>query len=169
MGVRLFSARNALEANLSAGPHRDRPNGQAFHGRLLEAGALLLFFAAAFLALSLASYRVDPFDPTQQGSDLAGATGAAIASVLVQGFGVVAWLLPLDLALLGKPVFRGRVPRNWGYRVSADVLVGVVLPALFHVWEEGLTSFVSVRGARNLGMLFGELSRQAFSTLGSFL
>ena len=36
--------------------------------------SLLLFFAAAFLALSLASYRVDPFDPTQQGSDLAGAT-----------------------------------------------------------------------------------------------
>ena len=50
MGVRLFSARNALAANLPAGAEHDRPKGQQFHGRLLEAGALLLFSAAAFLA-----------------------------------------------------------------------------------------------------------------------
>ncbi|MES1188928.1 MAG: DNA translocase FtsK 4TM domain-containing protein, partial [Myxococcales bacterium] len=147
----------------------DRPNGQQFHGRLLEAGALLLFFAAAFLALSLASYRIDPFDPTQGGSNLAGATGAAIAAVLVQGFGVVAWLLPLDLALLGAPLFRARVPHNLGYRVAADVLVGVVLSALVQVAAPELTSFGSASAAGNVGMLFGELSRQAFSTLGSFL
>ena len=147
----------------------DRPNGQQFHGRLLEAGALLLFFAAAFLALSLASYRVDPFDPTQGGGNLAGATGAAIAAVLVQGFGVVAWLLPLDLALLGAPLFRGRVPDNLGYRVAADVLVGVVMAALVQVTAPELMSFGSASAAGNVGMLFGELSRQAFSTLGSFL
>ena len=169
MGVRLFSPRNVLEANLPAPAERDRPKGQQFHGRLLEAGALLLFFAAAFLALSLASYRIDPFDPTQGGSDLAGATGAAIAAVLVQGFGVVAWLLPLDLALLGAPLFRARVPDNLGYRVAADVLVGVVLAALVQVAAPELTAFGSVSAAGNVGMLFGELSRQAFSTLGSFL
>jgi DNA segregation ATPase FtsK/SpoIIIE, S-DNA-T family len=173
MGVRLFSPRNALEANLPgaapAAGSQDRPKGQQFHGRLLEAGALLLFFGAAFLALSLASYRVDPFDPTQGGSDLAGATGAAIAAVLVQGFGVVAWLLPLDLALLGAPLFRGRVPESLGYRIAADVLVGVVLSALVQVTAPELTSFGSVSAAGNVGMLFGELSRQAFSTLGSFL
>ncbi len=169
MGVRLFSPRNALVANLPAAAERDRPEGQQFHGRLLEAGALLLFFAAAFLALSLASYRIDPFDPSQGGSNLAGATGAAIAAVLVQGFGVVAWLLPLDLALLGAPLFRGRVPDNLGYRVAADVLVGVVLAALVQVTAPELTSFGSASAAGNVGMLFGELSRQAFSTLGSFL
>jgi DNA segregation ATPase FtsK/SpoIIIE, S-DNA-T family len=177
MGVRLFSPRNALEGNFPstapgtapAARAEDRPKGQRFHGRLLEAGALLLFFAAAFLALSLASFRVDPFDPTQGGSDLAGATGAAIAAVLVQGFGVVAWLLPLDLALLGAPLFRGRVPESLGYRIAADVLVGVVLSALVQVTAPELTSFGSVSAAGNVGMLFGELSRQAFSTLGSFL
>jgi S-DNA-T family DNA segregation ATPase FtsK/SpoIIIE len=169
MGVRLFSARNALEANIPASATQDRPKSKQLHGRLLEAGALLLFFAAAFLALSLASFRVDLFDPTQHGSDLAGATGAAIAAVLVQGFGVVAWLLPLDLALLGTPLFRGRVPENLGYRVAADVLVGVVLAALVQVAAPELTSFGSVSAAGNVGMLFGELSRQAFSTLGSFL
>ncbi len=173
MGVRLFSARNALEANLAprspAPADHDRPKGQQFHGRLLEAAALLLFSAAAFLALSLASFRIDPFDPTQGGSDLAGATGAAIAAVLVQGFGVVAWLLPLDLALLGAPLFRGRVPDNLGYRVAADVLVGVVLSALVQVAAPELTGFGSASAAGNVGMLFGELSRQAFSTLGSFL
>lgn len=176
MGVRLFSARNALEAGGSAPSASElpttaqgRPNGQAFHGRLLEAAALLLFFGAAFLALSLASYRVDPYDPTQRGADLAGATGAAVAALLVQGFGVVAWLLPLDLVLLGAPLFRGRVPENLGYRVAADVLVGVVLAALVQVSAPELTSFGALSAAGNVGMLFGELSRQAFSTLGSFL
>ena len=130
---------------------------------------MLLFFGAAFLALSLASYRIDPFDPTQGGSNLAGATGAAIAGVLVQGFGVVAWLLPLDLALLGAPLFRARVPADLGYRVAADVLVGVVLSALVQVAAPELTSFGAVSAAGNVGMLFGELSREAFSTLGSFL
>src|SRR6188508_608237 len=106
MGVRLFSARNVASASASAGsgpqmlPSGERPAGQGFHGRWLEAAALLLFFAAAFQALSLASYSVDPFDPSLRGSDLAGATGALVAGVLVQGFGVVAWLIPLDLVLL---------------------------------------------------------------------
>lgn len=178
MGVRLFSARNALEAaaagagqasNPGSATSAHRPVGQQFHGRLLEAAALLLFFSAAFLALSLASYRIDPFDPTQHGGDLAGATGAAIAAVLVQGFGVVAWLLPIDLALLGAPLFRARVPQNLGHRVAADVLVGVVLAALVQVAAPELTAFGAVSAAGNVGMLFGELSRQAFSTLGSFL
>ncbi len=177
MGVRLFSPRNALEAGAStSGPlgassnsSRDRPNGQQFHGRLLEAAALLLFFTAAFLALSLASYRIDPYDPTLRGSDLAGATGAAVAATLVQGFGVVAWLLPVDLVLLGAPLFKARVPENLGYRVAADVLVGVVLAALVQVAAPELTAFGGVSAAGNVGMLFGELSREAFSTLGSFL
>ncbi|MDF3067304.1 MAG: uncharacterized protein K0R38_2905 [Polyangiaceae bacterium] len=175
MGVRLFSPRNAFEAGHSPDSSRpahssqDRPNGQQFHGRLLEAAALLLFFAAAFVALSLASYRIDPYDPALSGSDLAGATGAAVAAVLVQGFGVVAWLLPIDLVLLGAPLFRGRVPENLGYRVAADVLVGVVMAALVQVTAPELTAFGAVSAAGNVGMLFGELSRQAFSTLGSFL
>ncbi|HKY38519.1 MAG TPA: DNA translocase FtsK 4TM domain-containing protein [Polyangiaceae bacterium] len=174
MGVRLFSARNTLAAGSLASPAgqpppQDRPSVQGFHGRLSEAAALLLFFGAAFLALALASYRIDPFDPTQRGSDLTGATGSLIASVLVQGFGVVAWLLPVDLALLGAPLFRGRVPNSLGYRVAADVLVGVVLAALVQVVAPELVAFGSVSAAGNVGMLFGELSRQAFSTLGSFL
>ncbi|HEY6077780.1 MAG TPA: DNA translocase FtsK 4TM domain-containing protein, partial [Polyangiaceae bacterium] len=191
--MRLFSARNVAGAStssplaagalgapaphqrhFSAGPDQqlasgERPAGPGFHGRLLEAAALLLFFAGAFLALSLASYSVDPFDPNLRGSDLAGATGALVAGVLVQGFGVVAWLVPLDLVLLGAPLFRGRVPTNLGYRVAADVLVGVVLAALVQVTAPELTAFGSLSAAGNVGMLFGELSRQAFSTLGSFL
>ena len=170
MGVRLFSPRNAVATGMPGQVTQDdRPKGQPLHGRLLEAAALLLFFAAAFLALALASYRIDPFDPTQRGGDLAGATGAALAALLVQGFGVVAWLLPLDLALLGAPLFRGRAPENLGYRVAADVLVGVVLAALVQVAAPELTSFGAASAAGNVGMLFGELSRQAFSTLGSFL
>jgi S-DNA-T family DNA segregation ATPase FtsK/SpoIIIE len=47
--------------------------------------------------------------------------------------------------------------------------VGVVLSALVQVTAPELTSFGAASAAGNVGMLFGELSRQAFSTLGSFL
>ena len=104
MGVRLFSARNALEASSSLPPAAarsgDRPDGPRFHGRLLEAAALLLFSAAAFLALSLASYRIDPFDPALSGADLAGATvHATFAPGAVAFLFTFAFTLALALAI----------------------------------------------------------------------
>ena len=43
------------------------------------------------------------------------------------------------------------------------------MAALVQVTAPELMSFGSASAAGNVGMLFGELSRQAFSTLGSFL
>jgi S-DNA-T family DNA segregation ATPase FtsK/SpoIIIE len=136
---------------------------------VLEAAALLLLFGAAFLLLALGSHEVDPFDPSRRGQDWAGAFGALIAGVLVQGFGIVSWLLPLDLVLIALPLLRGRIAENLGYRVAADLLVAVVLAALAQVAAPGAQAFGAAPASGNVGLLFGELSRQAFSTLGSFL
>src|SRR5688572_8351868 len=120
MNVRLFSPRPAEGSSFSTG---SGPNGAAGQypvpgGRLREAAALLLFAGSLFLSLALASYRVDPSDPSLSGSNWAGAAGAALAAILVQGFGIVAWLVPLDLAFFAAPLFKGRRAEAVGLRIA---------------------------------------------------
>jgi S-DNA-T family DNA segregation ATPase FtsK/SpoIIIE len=166
MGVRLFSPR---PATFSTAP---TPVGSASgqpYGRWREAAALLLFAGATFVALALVSFRVDPDDPTIHGGDWVGAAGSAIARLLVQGFGVVAWLAPLELGLLGRPLIRGRLPENLGLRVAGDLVVAIILSALAEVALPDAVSFGHAPFAGNVGLLFGEMMREGFSTVGSFL
>jgi len=167
MNVRLFSPRPATGSDLSTG-------GSSLHagpvqGRLREAAALLLWAGAAFVTLSLASYEVDPVDPGISGPNWAGAAGAALASVLVQGFGVVAWLLPVELGVLAAPLFRGQKPELLGLRIAGDLVVAIVLSALVQVAAPNSVAFHGALAAGNVGLLFGELMRELFSTIGSFL
>ncbi len=154
---------------------RDAPAGSSpsvrnsVPGRIREAAALLLFALGAFLALSLLSYKADPHDPSLTGRDWAGPVGAGLAALLVRGFGIVAWLAPVDLALLGAPLFRGRPLGPIGLRLAGDLLVGIIVAALVQVAMPSLTVFGAMRGGGNVGLLFGELMRAMFSTLGSFL
>jgi len=140
-----------------------------FFGRLFETCALLLFAGAAFLFLALATARVDPLDPAVQGANWMGPVGASVAAVLIQGFGLVAWLLPLEIALCGAPLFRGQRPHALGLRVAGDLVVAIVLSALVQVALPEALVFGNAPAAGNVGLLFGELMREAFSTLGSFL
>src|SRR6478609_3611730 len=175
MGARLFSSRAAaggpgLEASASHSEHVGaQPARARFFGRLFETGALLLFAGAAFLFLALATARVDPLDPAVHGANWVGPVGGNIASVLIQGFGLVAWLLPLEIALVGAPLFRGQRPHALGLRVAGDLIVAIVLSALVQVAAPEALVFGSAPAAGNVGLLFGELMREAFSTLGSFL
>jgi len=171
MGAKLFS-------------HRPAANGPAFGSstatsgalgrsrvasRLLEATALLLFAGAAFLVLSLATARIDPLDPSVHGPNWMGPAGGNVAAILIQGFGLVAWLLPLEIALCGAPLFRGQQPRALGLRIAGDLVVAIVLSALVQVAAGEAVVFGNAPAAGNVGLLFGELMREAFSTLGSFL
>src|SRR5688572_12270629 len=132
MGARPFSPRNShsvpaspvMGAPAGAGP----PAAGLRRGR--EAAALCLFAVSLFLALSLASFRADPYDPRVAGSDWMGPVGAAVAGFLVQGFGLVAWLVPLELALIGAPLLRGRPGDPVGQRLFGDLIVAIVLSAL---------------------------------------
>ena len=170
MGAKLFSTRAAaggpgLEAPSSA---EIRPRSR-FFGRLFETSALLLFTGAAFLFLALATARVDPLDPAVHGSNWVGPVGGNVAAMLIQGFGLVAWLLPLEIALCGAPLFRGQRPPALGLRVAGDLVVAIVLSALVQVALPEAVVFGNAPAAGNVGLLFGELMREAFSTLGSFL
>ncbi|HYP75138.1 MAG TPA: DNA translocase FtsK 4TM domain-containing protein [Polyangiaceae bacterium] len=171
MGARLFSTRAAADGpGLEESPSRQGtpPRGR-FFGRLFETCALLLFAAAAFLFLALATARVDPLDPAVHGANWVGPVGANVAAVLIQGFGLVAWLLPLEIALCGAPLFRGQQPNALGLRVAGDLVVAIVLSALVQVALPEAVVFGNAPAAGNVGLLFGELMREAFSTLGSFL
>ncbi len=141
MGARPFTppARGRAAAETT---EREAPSSKSgLKGRGREAAALLLFAVATFLALALASYRVDPRDPTITGSDWVGPVGASVAGVLVQGFGLVAWFAPLELALVGVPLLRGRAPGPVGTRVAGDLIVAIVLSALVHVALPDLSVF----------------------------
>ena len=172
MNVRLFSPRPVEGSNFT-GDRGQTGNRHAFgaagQGRLREAAALLLFAGSLFLSLALASYRVDPTDPALAGSNWAGAAGAALAGVLVQGFGVVAWLVPLDLACFAAPLFRGQTQQTIGLRIAGDLIVAIVLAALVQVAAPNTLAFGDAAAAGNVGLLFGELMRELFSTVGSFL
>ncbi len=168
MGARPFSPRPAEGPAEPSVPAVDRPS-RAPSKRGREAAALLLFAVAAFLCLALASARVDPNDPSIRGADWVGPVGGAIAGFLVQGFGLVAWLAPVELALMGAPLFRGKAPGAFGLRLAGDLIVAIVLAALVQVAMPSLLVSGRATAGGNVGLLFGELMRGMFSTAGSFL
>ena len=178
MGAKLFSTRAAASGpNVASGGSLglESSSGAAvqprsrFFGRLFEMAALLLFTGAAFLFLALATARFDPLDPTVHGANWVGPAGGSVAGLLIQGFGLVAWLLPLEIALCGAPLFRGQKPHALGLRVAGDLVVAIVLSALVQVAAPEAIVFGNAPAAGNVGLLFGELMREGFSTLGSFL
>src|SRR5262245_40463907 len=122
MPARLFTPRAspvAAEINAAAEPPQAIRRGR-------EAAALLLFAAAAFLVLGLGGLKLDPHDPRVAGTNWVGPVGASVAGVLAVGFGVVAWLIPIELGLLGTPLLRGRSHGALGLRIAGDLLVAIV-------------------------------------------
>lgn len=134
-----------------------------------EALALLLFTIAAYLLLALASLECSPVDPELRGGDWVGPVGATIAEVLVRGFGVVAWLFPLELAILGRPLLQRKTPNLTGLRIAGDLVVAMVVSALVHVAAPRATAFGQMPFGGNVGLLFGELFEALFSSVGSYL
>jgi S-DNA-T family DNA segregation ATPase FtsK/SpoIIIE len=134
-----------------------------------EAIALLLFTIAAYFALALASLEISPTDPELQGGNWMGPVGATVAELLVRGFGVVAWLFPVELVLLGRPLLQRRAPELSGLRIAGDLVVGMIASALVHVATPQSTAFGQMPFGGNVGLLFGELFEALFSSLGSYL
>ncbi len=168
MSGRLFSPKRAVAGPSSAEPGSEpAPNIGLRKGR--EAGALMLFALAVFLCLALASLRVDPSDPSLTGADWVGPVGSAVAGVLVRAFGLVAWLVPVELALLSAPLFTKRANQATALRLAGDLVVAIVLSALVQVMAPELLAFGRSPSGGNVGLLFGELMRAMFSTMGSLL
>jgi len=86
--------------------------GPTRHPRLNEAGAVAFLIAGLFLLFSLVSYY--PLDPSWNTStsglkslNLTGLVGASISDLLLQGFGLGAYVLPLLILMLAWRWLRG--------------------------------------------------------------
>jgi len=171
MGTRPFTPRRhvAAEPGVPLTVRAGESSAPRPFRRGREAAALLLFAVSTFLCLALASFRMDPTDPTLTGSDWVGPVGAFAAGVLVRAFGLVAWLAPLEMALVGLPLLRGKDIGSAGYRVAGDLVMGIVLASLVYVASPELLVFGRVPSGGNVGLVFGEVARGLFSAVGSFL
>ncbi len=134
-----------------------------------EAAALLLIASGLYCALALASYRADPMRPSVHGDDWVGPVGEVFARATVGLVGVVAWLIPLELALLSRPLLRDKKIQLSITRLSGDVVVVVILAALIHIALPETRAFGNMPLGGVVGDLFGEVARGLFSTVGSFL
>jgi S-DNA-T family DNA segregation ATPase FtsK/SpoIIIE len=160
MGVRLFAPR------VSSGGGEGSPSG---HRAGREAAALLLLAAACYLALALASLNLEENGSAADSGNWMGPVGSWLAHVLAGGFGVVAWLLPLELLLMAAPLFRHREVQPLGLRLSGDLLLAIIASSLTHVAFPDMRYEESLPAGGNVGLFFGEIMRALFSTLGSFL
>ena len=151
-----------------------------------EIAALLLWTFAVFLCLALASYAGDPAAaalaaatpavpdappvvPAIIGENWVGPVGAAVARSFVTLVGVAAWVVPIELLLLGIPYVRGRKTNATPARLAGDLLMVVIAAALMQVGGPGKMAFGHHPAGGMIGELFGELARSLFSTVGSFL
>ncbi|HZO12549.1 MAG TPA: DNA translocase FtsK 4TM domain-containing protein, partial [Polyangiaceae bacterium] len=134
-----------------------------------EAGALLLMAAGLYCGLALASFAADPLRPEMRGENWVGPVGAVFAEVGVKMVGVVAWLVPLELTLLARPLLRDRRIRLGVTRLSGDIVIAVVLAALMHIAVPTMKAFGNMPFGGLVGELFGEVMRGLFSTVGSYL
>jgi len=102
-----------------------------FRQRLGQIGALALLVGAAVLLVALASYN--PHDPSldtatsRPATNLAGPLGAAVADLLLQGFGVAAVLPALTLLAWAWGAASGRSTSSPAFRLAALLLA---LPAV---------------------------------------
>ena len=166
MGARLFTPRTTPAAPIReiASETQNRP-----FGRFREAASLLLVAGAIFMVLALASHRVPAVDLGAAPDGWVGPVGGFLARWLVQAFGIIAWLVPVELCLVALPLFRGRSQPDVGLRIAGDLTLAIVLSALAQVVAPGTSVFGHALVGGNVGFLFGELMRGLFSTVGSLL
>lgn len=126
-----------------------------------------------YSALALASFKASPNHPEIAGSNWVGPVGATFSEVAVTAVGIVAWLVPIELANIALPLLSDKAePRTglgWVRRIGEDLIVVTVLAALVHVAMPLATAFGEMPLGGGVGELAGELMRSLFSAIGSFI
>ncbi|WP_437905120.1 DNA translocase FtsK 4TM domain-containing protein [Sorangium sp. So ce327] len=183
MHVPLFAPRRAQPAAGLGEPLRSGARGAARtspagiagpaappgHGYTRDAAALVLLVSALYSALALASFRGDPMRPEVSGDDWVGPVGAALAGTSIEAIGVIAWFVPLELALLAMPLLGAKRSIASLFRLSGDIVVVIVLAALAHVAFPRAVAFGAMPLGGAVGELFGEVLRALFSNIGSYI
>jgi DNA segregation ATPase FtsK/SpoIIIE, S-DNA-T family len=117
--------------------------GPTRHARLNEAGAVVFLIAGLFLFFSLISYY--PLDASWNTAtsgakpvNLTGLVGAAIADLLLQGFGLGAYVFPILILMLSWQWLRGaEIAAPWARLGGGLAWVGATCTALgfFRDWR----------------------------------
>jgi len=147
----------------------DAARDSAPRRRRLELIGLPVLASGIFTAVGLLTFRRDPMDPTVIGSNWVGPVGDSLCGWVVQGFGLVAWLLPVELMAIGWSLLRSRELRGLGFRMASDLILGILLSAAIQVLFPESIAFGAMHASGNVGWLFGELGRGLFSGLGTIL
>jgi S-DNA-T family DNA segregation ATPase FtsK/SpoIIIE len=126
------------------------------------AGIVALAFTV-LCALALASYDA------ATGANWIGAVGHGLANLLTMGFGLAAWVIPLELASFTVRVFALRPSPLGAANAAATLVLLLVGCALVHLSFPGLTVFGGQLPGGMIGEVFGELLRSLFGPVGAYV
>ena len=145
--------------------------------RLNELIGFLLCVSALLLSLALVSYS--PLDPSLNsasvltGSRVArnwvGVVGAVIADLMLQGFGLGAFLLPIFPAVLGMRWFRSRKIASPVAKSLGAVWLVIFVPALLALLPGHLRWLHAVPIEGLLGRIVGDVLIHYFNLAGAYI
>jgi DNA segregation ATPase FtsK/SpoIIIE, S-DNA-T family len=145
--------------------------------RLNELIGFLLCVSALLLALALVSYS--PLDPSLNsasvltGSRVArnwvGVVGALIADLMLQGFGLGAFLLPIFPAVLGMRWFRSRKIASPVAKSLGAIWLVIFVPALLALLPGHLRWLHAVPIEGLLGRIVGDVLIHYFNLAGAYI
>ena len=158
-----MSARVASKNSVDSLAHSSRSRGSS--SKLREAIALVCVALALFLVLALASLRLGP---VHHGGNWVGFAGDAVGGAVARAFGLVAWLVPVELVLLSLPLFRGG-PNPKPLRLFGDLVIAVLLACLLQIAMPALRVFGGAFPGGQVGLFWGEVARSFLSGAGTFL
>ena len=132
-------------------------------GRRQDVLAILALTATSLLALALGS-----FDATEASANLVGPTGHRLAGFLMAAFGLVAWILPLEGALLTYRLFRRRAAMLGIATLGSTLVLVMVGAGMVHLLVEPRAAWGASPGGA-VGELLGEVSRSLLGLAGTLI
>src|SRR5258708_7765990 len=144
--------------------------------RLNELIGFLMFVSATLLFLALASYS--PQDPSLNtaGSLLSGAAhnwiglfGSLVSDLLLQSTGIVIFVVPVMIGLLGARWFKSRPVASPGAKMIGAAILLVFLPALLALLPGQMRWFHAVPVEGLLGRIAGDVLLHYFNLAGAYI
>ena len=145
--------------------------------RLNELVGFLLYISALLLFLALASYS--PLDPSLNSASVLtgsraarnwiGVVGAVISDLVLQGFGIGAFLLPVFSAVLGVRWFRSRRVSSPVAKVLGGIWMLIFVPALLALLPGHLRWMNAIPIEGLFGRMVGDFLIHYFNLAGAYI
>ncbi len=124
---------------------------------------LVVLSLTVLVALSIASYDA------RGGDDWIGVLGVWIAGVLASAFGIAAWVVPIELALLSARLFGKHVRPIGAGRLASVLVVVLVGCAMLHLAMPDQTVLGGHMPGGAIGEVIGEVLRSLLGLVGAFV